>query len=146
MAVEGFLSDSEEQAVVEAITAAELKTSGEIRLHVENRCKGDAIERVKKVFSELGMYNTKDRNAVLIYIALLDHKLVVWGDEGIHTQVGQHFWDSEVAAILNAFKNKRFKEGLVDLILHIGEKLSSLFPHQKDDIDELDNSISKNDN
>jgi uncharacterized membrane protein len=146
MSIQGFLTDSEEQAVVDAITAAEKRTSGEIRLHLENRCKGDVLDRAKRVFADLNMYKTKDRNAVLIYIALLDHKLVVWGDEGIHSKVGQQFWDDEVQAVIQAFKEKKFEQGLITLIQDIGEKLSSLFPFNKNDVDELDNSISKNNN
>ena len=146
MSVQGFLSDSEEQAVVDAITAAELNTSGEIRLHIENKCKGDVIDRAKVVFSDLKMFETENRNGVLIYIALLDHKLCVWGDKGIHSKVGQSFWDSEVAELIQAFKEKQFEKGLVKLIGSIGTKLSSLFPYQDDDTNELDNSISFNEN
>jgi uncharacterized membrane protein len=146
MSVQGFLSDLEEQSVIDAITKAELATSGEIRLHIENRCKGDAIERAKKVFTDLNMHKTKDRNAVIVYIALIDHKLCVWGDEGIHIKVGQSFWDNEVAALVQAFKNKQFASGLIQLITDIGSKLGELFPYTADDKNELDNSISFNQN
>lgn len=146
MAIQGFLTDEQEQAVVDSITAAELKTSGEIRLHIENRCKGDAEKRAKAVFSDLKMAKTKDRNGILIYIALLDHKLCIWGDEGIHAKVGQSFWDDELAQLVVAFKEKEFKSGLIALISKMGAKLSELFPFQSDDTNELDNSISFNKN
>lgn len=146
MAIQGFLSDEQEQAVVDSITAAELKTSGEIRLHIENRCKGGAQKRAQQVFSDLKMTQTKDRNGILIYIALLDHKLCIWGDEGFHAKVGQSFWDSEMAQLVSAFKEKQFKEGLIALISKMGIKLSDLFPFQSDDTNELDNSISFNKN
>lgn len=146
MSIQGFLTDAEEQAVVDAITAAEKRTSGEIRIHIENRCKGDVVERAKRVFTQLNMYKTKERNAVLIYIALLEHKLVIWGDEGIHSKVGQQFWDQEVRAVIEAFKERKFVQGLVSLIQAIGEKLATLFPFKENDVDELDNSISKNNN
>ena len=45
MSIKGFLNEEEEQAVVQAISKAELNTSGEIRLHLENRCKGDVVNR-----------------------------------------------------------------------------------------------------
>lgn len=146
MSVHGFLTDEEEQAVVDAISKAELATSGEVRLHIENRCKGDVIERAKQVFTDLEMAKTADRNAVLIYIALMDHKLCVWGDEGIHQKVGQAFWDNEVAQLVVAFKEKNFKKGLITLISDIGTKLSALFPYKSNDKNELDNSISFNQN
>lgn len=146
MPIKGFLTESEEKEVVDSIANAEKLTSGEIRLHIENRCKKDPIERAKEVFAQLNMQNTKQRNAILVYIALIDHKLVIWGDEGIHVQVGQSFWDSEVEQLVRAFKEKAFKTGLVQTITQIGSKLGELFPYQDDDTDELDNTISINSN
>lgn len=146
MAVKGFLSDIEEKQVVDAIYSAEKTTSGEIRLHIENRCKGDVIERAKVVFAQLNMQKTKERNGILLYIALLDHKVAIWGDEGIHSKVGQSFWDSEVNRLVQAFKNQEYKQGLITVISEIGSKLGELFPYQDNDSNELDNSISINAN
>lgn len=146
MSIQGFLNEEEEQSVVQAISKAELATSGEIRLHIENRCKGDVLVRAKQVFADLDMLKTKDRNGILIYIALIDHKLCIWGDEGIHTKLGQSFWDSEVETIISSFKEKKFKDGLIQVIETIGLKLSELYPYKSDDKNELDNDISFNAN
>ncbi|NCP85397.1 MAG: TPM domain-containing protein [Bacteroidetes bacterium] len=146
MSIKGFLNEEDELAVVQAISKAELNTSGEIRLHLENRCKGDVVNRAKQVFADLEMFKTKDKNGILIYIALIDHKLCIWGDEGIHAKLGQDFWDSEVAILIATFKENKYKDGLVSVIETIGTKLSEYFPYQSDDVNELDNDISFNAN
>jgi uncharacterized membrane protein len=80
-----FFSPAEAKAIVAAIGAAEKETSGEIRLHLENRCKvGDAYERGRALFESLGMTATAQRNGVLIYLATSDRTFAVLGDTGIH--------------------------------------------------------------
>ena len=50
-----FFSEAEQEAIVNAIRAAELHTSGEIRVHADNRCYGDAFKRAQIVFHSLQM-------------------------------------------------------------------------------------------
>ena len=62
--------------MVDAIRKAEAGTSGEIRVYLERKHKGDALSRAAKVFHKIGMTKTRHRNGVLIYLAL-DRKSVV---------------------------------------------------------------------
>ena len=141
--IEDFLTPTEEQDIVEAIKKAELNTSGEIRVHIEQSANGNATNRALEVFHELKMGNTKLKNAVLIYVAVDDKHFVIYGDEGINNVVPDDFWESTKNAIQKHFKIGRFKEGLVDGILKSGEQLKKFFPYQDSDIDELPNEISK---
>ena len=86
--------DQEEQALIaKAIREAERCTSGEIRVYVESRCSYmDALDRAVELFGQMGMQSTKERNAVLVYVAVKDHQLAVFGDEGIHQKVGSEYW------------------------------------------------------
>ena len=81
--VESFLTANEEQDIVDAIKLAEKNTSGEIRVHIENTSKNHVEERALEVFSVLKMHNTKNRNGVLIYVAVDDHKFSIYGDEAV---------------------------------------------------------------
>ncbi|MFV1883570.1 MAG: TPM domain-containing protein [Balneola sp.] len=138
-----FLSKEEEKTIIAAIKEAERNTSGEVRVHIEPRCKTeDPIERAKEVFAELGMYNTELRNGVIIYIAHKDHKMAIWGGKGIHEKVGQAFWEEEIALMRKYFQADDYESGLRDAILMVGEKLKEYFPYQKGDINELDDEIS----
>lgn len=137
-----FLSDTEEQAITKAIGEAEDKTSGEIRVHIESRCKAEPLDRALEVFYTLGMEKTRDKNGVLIYIATDDHKLAILGDEGINKVVGTNFWDTELELMRTHFRKDAFAEGIGKAIHDVGEKLKAFFPIQSDDKDELSNEIS----
>ena len=141
--VEEFLTKDEEQEIIEAIRIAEKNTSGEIRVHIEATTDKDHFERALEVFHLLKMFNTKDENGVLIYVAVEDHKFVIYGDKGINNVVDKDFWDSTKNIMQNHFKNADFKQGLVDGILKAGEELNSHFPWSIDDENELSNEISK---
>jgi uncharacterized membrane protein len=139
-----FFSEAEKESIVAAIQQAEKETSGEIRLHVENRCPRDPVHRAKELFQKLDMHKTEKRNGVLIYISVDDHSVAIWGDEGINEHVGQAFWDDEIQLISNHFKNGNYMDGISKAIIQVGENLKKYFPYQKDDKDELPNDISTN--
>ncbi len=141
--VEKFLSESEEQEIVEAIRLAELNTSGEIRVHIEKTSNGDATNRALDVFFALKMDNTKLQNAVLIYVAVKEKTFVIYGDKGINEVVEKDFWNSTKDIIQSHFKSGDFKQGLVEGILKSGEQLKKYFPYDHLDINELSNEISK---
>ena len=141
-----ILNREEDRRVVEAIKQAERNTSGEIKVHIENRCKGDVEERSLVVFNKLKLNQTKLRNGVLIYLAVRDHKFAILGDEGINNVVGQGFWNDVKDLMLSHFKENRFAEGLEQGIQRCGEKLKTYFPYQSDDINEIPDDISYENN
>lgn len=141
--VEDFLTKNEEQEIIDAIKSAEKNTSGEIRVHLEGSSDKKHFDRALEVFHFLEMYNTKDKNGVLFYVAVEDHKFVIYGDEGINKVVPHDFWNTTKDIMQNHFKNGDFKQGLVDGILKAGEELKAHFPWSEDDKNELSNTISK---
>lgn len=142
--VEAFLTTIEEQEVVAAIREAEQQTSGEIRVHIETTTSKDAIEtRALEVFSLLKMQNTELHNAVLIYVAVNNKNFAIYGDKGINAVVSNSFWDNTKNTIQKHFKNRNYKQGLVDGVLLAGQQLKTHFPVSKKDRNELSNTISK---
>ncbi len=137
-----FFSRAEEHQIVAAIQAAEHETSGEIRLHVEGQCAGDAMARARQIFGDLGMHRTKRRNATLIYLAVRDRKFAVVGDEGIHAVVPPGFWDEVRDATAGEFRRGRFCEGVCHGVAAIGHHLKAHFPWDPSDRDELPDAIS----
>ena len=76
MNIKKFFSEQQKEAIINAIKQAEKETSGEIRLHLETTCKGEALERAVRVFQKLKMHETQLRNGTLIYLAVKEtHKL-----------------------------------------------------------------------
>src|SRR5262245_58206042 len=91
-----FFTAEENRHIVEAIQQTEKSTSGEIRVFVESKCSYmDALDRAKEIFSKIEMQKTTDRNAVLIYVAVKDRQLAIFGDEGIHAKVGDEYWNDK---------------------------------------------------
>ena len=140
---EAFLSKEDEQEIVQAIVSAEKNTSGEIRVHIEERSEKAPLDRAQEVFFELHMNETKDRNGVLFYVCVADKKFTIIGDEGIDKVVESDFWDCTKDIVISNFKESNFKNGLVEGILRAGERLKKYFPYQSDDMNELSNEISK---
>ena len=125
-----YFTQAEKDAIVAAIQKAEQRTSGEIRIYVESNCElMNPVHRAKEIFYQLQMDRTASRNGVLLYLAMEDHQLAVFGDEGIHQKVGHAFWLKEVEMMLAEFREKHFIEGICHIIEDIGEALVSHFPY-----------------
>lgn len=142
MASKEFLTEEQEQQVIEAIQKAEKQTSGEIRIHIEEHCKREPLDRAARIFHELGMDQTEQQNGVLIYIASEDHKAAVYAGKGIHKQVEEGFWSGVLDILINHFKKDAFEEGIEAAVNRVAAKLTELFPYQRGDVNELSNEIS----
>lgn len=132
----------QETRIIAAIKEAELNTSGEVRIHVEKHCKGDAYEQAVQVFEKLGMTATELRNGVLIYLAISDHKFAIIGDQGINEKVPENFWETTKDLMKGHFAQGNLVEGVVEGITDAGMQLKKYFPYQTDDKNELSDEIS----
>lgn len=140
---EKLFSQEEKDMIIAAIQAAEKETSGEIQVHIENHCSGDVMDRAAEVFETLKMHQTKERNAVLFYLAVQDHKFAILGDCGINAVVPSDFWENIKKSMQAEFRNGKFSEGLRIGIEMCGLQLKTHFPfNQKGDINELPDEIS----
>jgi len=137
-----FFSAEEQENISLAIKNAELDTSGEIRVHIENVCEGEVLDRAAFVFKQLGMNKTDLRNGVLIYLAVKNRKFAIIGDSGINKVVPPDFWSEIKHKMLNHFRIDEFEKGLCEAVTSVGEQLKSYFPHKKDDVNELPDDIS----
>lgn len=145
MKAKELFTEELQQKVVQAIEQAELNTSGEVRVHVDDHCKGNVLDRAAYIFEKLEMQKTELRNGVLFYLAVADRKFAILGDAGINQKVPSIFWDEIKNNVIAHFKEGDFAGGLSEGIIKAGEQLKAHFPYQEDDINELDNEISFND-
>lgn len=140
---EKLFSQEDRDIIIAAIQTAERETSGEIQVHIENHCSGDVMDRAAEVFETLKMHQTKERNAVLFYLAVQDHRFAILGDSGINHAVPSDFWENIKDRMLVEFKKGAFTEGLRMGIEMCGLQLKAHFPFdQKGDINELPDEIS----
>lgn len=141
-----FLTKEEEELIVEAIDRAEEGTTGEIRVHIEFRCKDDPLKRAEDLFHELKMDQTERRNGTLLYIAVKDRKTAIFGDAGISSQVDDQFWQQEIDKLIGYFKEDQYEAGIENVVGDIGEKLKQFYPGDDANPNELRNDISFQDN
>ena len=142
VSAKNFFSKEEKEQIVNAIKAAEKNTSGEIRVHIENKCPGDVMERALFWFGKLKMHETELRNGVLFYLAVKSRKFAIIGDEGINKAVPDDFWEKIKENMAAHFQKGEFAKGLSEGILEAGRALQQYFPYQKDDVNELSDDIS----
>ena len=126
-----FFSKEEKEKILAAIKDTELSTSGEVRVFVENQCTFvDAVDRAADVFYSLKMQETRHRNATLVYVALKDKQLAVFGDEGIYSKTGKDFWNNAVRNMLQYFNKENYADGIADVVKKIGDALALHFPYE----------------
>lgn len=124
-----------------AIAAAEMRTSGELRVVVHQYAAVDALAAAKEEFARLGMNRTRERNGVLIFVAPLSRTFALYGDTGIHAKCGEGFWREVADAMSGHFKRGEFTDGIVHAVERAGELLGVHFPRRPDDRNELSDEV-----
>lgn len=144
-----WLTEEDFEAISRAITEAEAGTSAEIRVHLERHLKHrrwgrrvEALDRARRLFTQLGMQRTAGRNGVLIYLALADRKLAIVGDESIHARVGEQYWQQIRDGMVEHLRHGRAVGAIVTAVADVGRILARHFPRQPDDVDELPPEVS----
>jgi uncharacterized membrane protein len=137
-----FFSPEEKEDIDIAIKNAELDSSCEIRVHVENICEGDVMKRANEVFLMLEIHKPRQRNGILFYLAIQNRKFAVIGDTGVNEVVPEHFWELINMNLRNHLRESDFTHGICESILMLGEELKKHFPYNKGDMNELPDAIS----
>ncbi len=145
MTIEEKISDEAKIRIESAISLAESGTSCELRVHLENKCPEDIMDRASFIFAELEMHRTKYRNGILIYLALEDRKVAIIGDAGINETVDTNTWKSIKDDMIAHSKIDKIEEGIIEAVRMSGEKMKKSFPIQQNDINELSNKVTTGD-
>jgi uncharacterized membrane protein len=142
MRTQRFLSRLDHKRIVQAIKKAEGRTSGQVRVFIQRgEFDDDALPRAERKFLQLAMHKTRDRNAVLIFVAPRAHKFAVVGDVGVHEKCGHEFWQKLVAAMRTHFQKQDFDRAIIHAINEAGKVLAAHFPRTADTINELPDEI-----
>ncbi len=137
-----FFTTEQQHQMVQAVQQAEKNTSGEVRIFVESKCEYmDAVDRARDIFFSLKMEKIKDRNAVLLYMAIDDRQLALFADEGIYQRLGQEYWDREAKKMIDSFTKNDYTGGVCVVVEEIGQALKKEFPYQSTDKNELPDQI-----
>jgi uncharacterized membrane protein len=137
-----FLSKLEHDRIIQAIREAESKSSGEIRVLIQRgKLKSDPLVAAQRKFHRLGMHKTRERNAVLIFVAPRVHKFAVVGDNVIHEKCGNEFWQRVVERMRTHFQNEKFSDALIEAVNEVGSVLARHFPQTLRDTNELPDDV-----
>lgn len=122
-------------AVERAIGDSERRHTGELRFVVEGPLPVSALlagqssrERAIELFAQLRVWDTDANSGVLIYVQLIDRKVEIVADRGIHARVGQAFWDGVCGRMQTEFRAGRFEAGALAAITEITTALAEHFP------------------
>lgn len=134
-AVERVLPPAALARIEQAIAQGEAAHRGEIRFAVEaalpwSYLKRDAPvrERAEMLFAKLRVWDTDERNGVLLYVELADHGIEIVADRGIAAQVAPEQWRAICSEVAQRFADGEFEGGVVAGIERIGDLLALHFP------------------
>ncbi len=129
-------------AISEKQHRAEIRVALQAGLEIIDIMRGvEARQKAIEAFSQLGIWDTEENNGVLIYLLLAERRLEIIADRGIHSILGQRYWEKIHKEMLSLFRSKQYKEGVLYALEHINTKMMELFPKQGEDPDELPNEV-----
>ena len=138
MRTKEFISQLDHDRIVRAIQDAEASTSGQIRVYIQRgKLNVDPLIAGQREFHRLRMHKTRERNAVLIFVAPRAQKFAVIGDRGIHEKCDDAFWQKLIDLMRLHFKSESFSDALVEAITGAGNLLAQHFPKKPSDRNEL---------
>jgi uncharacterized membrane protein len=115
--------------IVQAIQEGEELTTSEIHVHISKRFfEGDPLESAKTIFQRYRLFQTSQRNSVLLYINFRRRKLAIYGDIAVHQAVGQNFWEGILSALKSDLQSLRYEDAIITAVKEISIKLKSKFP------------------
>ena len=143
MRTKEFLGKLEHDRIAKAIATAEATTSGEIRVFIQRGNVADAVSDARDQFERLGMTQTRERNAVLVFVAPRAQKFAVIGDRGVYEKCGEPFWEALTQAMRPHFQAQHFTDAIVHAVREAGSLLAQHFPRRPDDRNELPNAVEE---
>ncbi|HNQ74785.1 MAG TPA: TPM domain-containing protein [Verrucomicrobiota bacterium] len=143
MKVTKIIQQVHEDEIIAAIRLAEAMTSGELRVFISQGRAADPLAAAWEQFHRLGMTRTRERNAVLIYLAPATRKFAVIGDRAIHARCGDGFWQELALSMAGHFQRSEFTEGILQGIRRAGELLARHFPRRPGDANELPDHVAR---
>jgi putative membrane protein len=114
------------------------------RLVSPARAEQAAHARAFQLFAQRGLYGTKRRTALLIFVSELERRVVLLGDATIHAQLGEAGWQTEVQRLIACIRAGRLKDGLLEVIAQLEPRLAAVAPPQAGASNELPDSVLRN--
>ena len=135
-------------AIESEIHQGEAMHGGEVRLVVEAALSLPAIvanqsarARAIDVFSYSRIWDTENRNGVLIYLLWADHAVEIIADRGIDAKVGAALWQSICEEMQQQFRQQHYHQGALMGVRQVSQLLATHFPTDIPKRNELCNKV-----
>lgn len=136
-----IIPDSQLALIRKSITEAEKKTSAEIRVLIEEKCKGSVLDRSAYAFRKLKMHKTRYRNGTLIYVSVKDKQCAIIGDYEINRLVEKDFWKTVLDEMIVFLSAGQLTEGIIHAVQRLADKLAEHFPANNNNPNELPDEV-----
>ena len=93
-------------------------------------------------FMEAGLFDTRDRTGILIFVSRREQRVEILADKGISAKVEQTAWDGILAGLIEGIRADRFPDSLVEAVEACGGVLAEHFPIKDDDTNELSDGLT----
>ncbi len=108
---------------------------------IKKEIRQEVEEHAVTSFFQEQLYETREKNGILIFISVFEHHAVILGDSGINERIDPGSWQEMINHIITGIKNNRQCDAICEVIEEIGRTLQSHFPIQADDENELHDLI-----
>ena len=106
-----------------------------------NRREKAVRERALRAFYEKGLYKTKENTGMLIFLSLLERKVWVLADKGIHGKIHQNTLNKLAGIVSKGIREGRSCEALCEAIKEAGDLLARLYPESGAHVDQLPDGV-----
>lgn len=108
------------------------------RLIIPRRTRSRMVySRALRHFVESGVYATKERTGILIFISCMEHEVRILADKGISSKIDQSVWNALAEKIAASVKEGNTAAALIETIGECGIILAEHFPAGPDNANEL---------
>jgi putative membrane protein len=107
----------------------------------ESRATEMAQEQAVQEFYRYGLHETCEHTGVLLFVSLLEQRVIVLADQGIDERVDVDQWQRTDTAILDGIRMTSLRNGLIAGVRQAGEVLAEHFPWKEGDRNEVPDRV-----
>ncbi len=93
-------------------------------------------------FAEAGLFDTRDRTGILLFVSRREQRVEILADKGISAKVDQTAWEGIMGKLIEGIRADRFADALCEAVESCGVILAEHFPLKEDDTNELSDGLT----
>lgn len=134
--------------LTEQVQLSEQQHNGQVKFVIESNLSTADIchavtarQRAQYWFAHLGVWDTTQRNGILVYVLFADRCVEIIADRGINACVPVEKWQQICQHIIDAFQQGQYLPGLTQGLNELTVLLAQYFPRQPETLNELPDDV-----